>query len=95
MQTVYEIIQDDMPLDCPLFTDLGRARHEMDLIIQDMLQAARQHYHDAYVMPLRSENPYVEGDMQCVMAANSMLEYTCIGVYRRMINTASLGDSHS
>lgn len=95
MQTVYEIVQDDMPLNIPLFTDLERARHEMNAIVQQELIQAKQSYHDAYIWSAQGNYDCVTGDVQYIMACHGQLEYSAFAIYRRDVNTATMGESRS
>lgn len=96
MQVVYEIIQDDMPLDLPLFTDLERAKHELNQLLQHAWQEADSFYRDAFIMPANvqeQEKHVVEAHY--VMAFQGQLEYVSFGLFRRDINTGTMGESRS
>ena len=95
MQTVYEIVQDDMPIHVPLFTNLDRAQHELNRIVDEMLQKAQQQYSGVYHETSQSGYDFVVGDVRHIMVNNGLMEYTSLGIYRREVNTATLGDSHS
>lgn len=95
MQVVYEIVQDDMPLDLPLFTDLERARHELNLLVQVAHKDAQDKYHDAFVMAADQDQPEHVVEAHYVMVCEGQLEFVTFGLYCRQVNVGTMGESRS